>query len=79
MYDVRQIVIGEITEVFKEEGVVFNDTLLSQGVMEVGVDSLTYAVLVARLESKIGRDPFTENPQRGYPRILSDFVDAYLE
>jgi hypothetical protein len=42
------------------------------------VDSLTYAVLVARLETKLGRDPFTEDPDRDYPKLLSDFVEAYL-
>jgi len=77
--DMRQLVINEIVEVFEEEGVKYTDDLLELGVMELGVDSLTYAVLVARLEVKTGRDPFTEDPSRGYPKLLLDFVNAYLD
>lgn len=74
----RAFVINEISEVFEAEGVRFKEEMLELGVMELGVDSLSYAVIVARLESKTGRDPFTEDPSRGYPKLLSDFVNAYL-
>lgn len=77
--EIRHAVLEEIHIVFNEEGVTFNEGMLNLPVMDIGVDSLTYAVLVARLEAKIGRDPFTENPERGYPKLLSDFVDAYLD
>ena len=77
--DIRSIILDEINVVFSEEGVTFEEEMLSLPVMEIGVDSLTYAVLVARLEVKLGKDPFTEQPERGYPKLLSDFVDAYLE
>lgn len=77
--EIRHAVLEEIDIVFNEEGVKFNEGMLNLPVMDIGVDSLTYAVLVARLEVKIGRDPFTENPERGYPKLLSDFVDAYLD
>ena len=77
--DTRKIILNEIIVVFAEEGVTFDEEMLGLPVMDIGVDSLTYAVLVARLEVKIGKDPFTEQPERGYPKLLSDFVDAYLE
>ena len=77
--DTREIILNEIIVVFSEEGVTFDEEMLGLPVMDIGVDSLTYAVLVARLEVKIGKDPFTEQPERGYPKLLSDFVDAYLE
>ena len=76
--EIRQIVIHEIADLLKKEGVVCTGDSLNLGVMEIGVDSLTYAVLVARIESKTGRDPFTEDPSRAYPKLLSDFVNAYL-
>ena len=77
--DTRTIILNEISVVFSEEGVTFDEGMLGLPVMDIGVDSLTYAVLVARLEVKIGKDPFTEQPERGYPKLLSDFVEAYLE
>ncbi len=76
--DVRAIVIQEIREAFLSEGVMYQDEMLEQETMKIGVDSLTYAVLVARLEQKLGRDPYTENPALGYPHLLIDFVNAYL-
>lgn len=75
--DIRGQVIKEITEVFSSEGVEFDSTMLSKPVMGIGVDSLAYAILVARLEQKLGRDPFTSNPELGYPELLEDFVKAY--
>ena len=77
--DFRVAILDEIKVVFAEEGVTFEESMLGLPVMDIGVDSLTYAVLVARLEAKIGKDPFTEQPERAYPKLLSDFVDAYLE
>jgi hypothetical protein len=76
--DIREIVIQEIVEVFQQEGLIFRDEMLDLGVMEIGLDSLAYAVLVARLQVKLGRDPFTENPNLGYPKSLEQFIDAYL-
>ena len=76
--EIRDVVIDEIKEVFGQEGLIFNEEMLSMGVMDIGVDSLTYAVLVARLQFRLGKDPFTENPELGYPKLLGDFLDAYL-
>lgn len=75
--DIRNQVIKEIAEVFSAEGVEFDESMLSRPVMEIGVDSLAYAILVARLEQKFGQDPFTTNPELGYPELLEDFVKAY--
>lgn len=79
MSAIRAKVIEEIRETFFLEGVVFEEAMLERGVMDVGVDSLTYAVLVSRLQQELGRDPFTENPEIGYPNLLIDFVNAYLD
>ena len=76
--DVREIVLDEIRIVFEQEGVTFNEEMLTRNVMDIGVDSLTYAVLVARLQSRLGKDPYTENPNLGYPKLLGDFLNAYL-
>ena len=75
----REIVIQEISDVFWEEGVTFHSSMLGEPTMSLGVDSLAYAILVARLEQKLGIDPFTSNPDAGYPETLGDFVAAYEE
>jgi acyl carrier protein len=76
--DIETSVILEIISVFKEEGIEFDREMLEKPVLELGVDSLTYAILVTRLQNVTGRDPYTENPHLPYPRLLADFVQAYL-
>ena len=50
-----------------------DDTVL----LESGLDSLGFAILVARLEEELGRDPFTETDNVIYPRTLGEFVAIY--
>lgn len=73
----RDLIISEITAVFAEDGVAFNTEMLEKRVMELGVDSMTYAILVARLERLTGLDPFTANSDLAYPETLEDFVKSY--
>lgn len=50
-----------------------NETML----LESGLDSLGFAILVARLEEDLGYDPFTLMEEPVYPRTLGEFVDIY--
>jgi acyl carrier protein len=49
------------------------DTVLSNS----GLDSLCFAVLVARLEDELGIDPFSNSEDIGFPVTLGDFVRVY--
>lgn len=49
------------------------DTVL----LESGLDSIGFAMLVARLEEEFGYDPFTMMDQPVYPRTLDEFVSIY--
>jgi hypothetical protein len=42
-----------------------------------GLDSLGFAVLVARLEDTLGVDPFTASDEAVFPLTLGDFVKVY--
>ena len=75
----RAIVIEQIRACFAEEGVLFHEGMLAKAVMELGVDSMTYAILVARLERETNLDPFTQNSDLPYPETLEDFVQAYVD
>lgn len=50
-----------------------DDTVL----LESGLDSLGFAILVARLEERLGYDPFTLMEEPVYPRTLREFVAIY--
>ncbi len=45
--------------------------------LDSGLDSLCFAVLVARLEDKLGLDPFTASEDVAFPVTLRDFVQVY--
>jgi acyl carrier protein len=45
--------------------------------LDSGLDSLGFAVLVARLEDKLGVDPFTASEDAAFPVTLGDFVKVY--
>ena len=45
--------------------------------LESGLDSLCFAILVARLEDELGCDPFTASDDIHYPVTLGDFIRLY--
>jgi len=45
--------------------------------LESGLDSLGFAILVARLEDELGCDPFTESDEIHLPVTLGDFIRIY--
>lgn len=49
------------------------DTLL----LQTGLDSLGYAILVTRLEETLGFDPFSNSSVPYYPTTYGEFLDFY--
>ena len=45
--------------------------------LDSGLDSLGFAVLVARLEDRLGVDPFTASEDALFPVTFGDFVKVY--
>jgi acyl carrier protein len=50
-----------------------DDTILAQS----GLDSLCFAIIVARLEDALGVDPFTASDEVYFPVTFGDFVSLY--
>jgi len=50
-----------------------NDAVL----LDTGLDSLGFAILVARLDEELGYDPFTLMEEAVYPTTFEEFVDIY--
>ncbi|WP_273426607.1 acyl carrier protein [Marinobacter sp.] len=50
-----------------------DDTVL----LDSGLDSLGFAILVARLEEELGFDPFVEMEEAVYPTTFGEFVAIY--
>jgi len=76
--DVRAVIIKQFNETLnmtggaKDIGLV-DDTVL----LESGLDSLGFAILVTRLEQVFGCDPFTMVETPVYPRTFKEFVGFY--
>lgn len=45
--------------------------------LESGLDSLGFAILVSTLEDALGYDPFTLSDGAFYPQTFAEFVDFY--
>ena len=45
--------------------------------LDSGLDSLCIAILVTRLETVLGVDPFSENSDAPFPVTLGDFIRFY--
>lgn len=66
--------IGEIAVEQKVNVAPLTDDLV---LLDSGLDSLCFAILVARLEDKLGVDPFTAAEDAYFPETFGDFVKAY--
>lgn len=74
---VREVILMEITDLFAEDGKEAPALTDQDVLLESGLDSLGFAVLVTRLEDSLGYDPFTEMDEPVYPQTLGDFVEIY--
>ena len=74
---IRSTIITQIEQVAGEQNKklppLSDDVIL----LESGLDSLAFAVLVARLEDELGFDPFTASDDVYYPVTLGDFIRFY--
>ena len=74
---VRSTILSQFTQVAKEQ----NKTLapLSDGLalLESGLDSLCFAIIVARLEDELRVDPFSSAEIPQTPATLGQFIKIY--
>jgi acyl carrier protein len=66
--------IRRVAEEQKQKVAPLTDDLI---LLQSGLDSLCFAILVARLEDALGFDPFTGTDDAYYPVTLGDFIKFY--
>lgn len=74
---VRSIIISEMQRVAAEQKQTLGRLEDSTSLLELGLDSLGFAILVARLEEVLGVDPFTMSDDVAVPVTLGDLADLY--
>ena len=75
---IREKIVEIFNEAIEMRGAEFKGTLTDESVLlETGLDSLGFAILVARLEEELGYDPFVLMDTPVYPKRFSEFVGIY--
>lgn len=74
---VRLTVISEIENVAQEQGKTLTALSDDLPLENTGLDSLCWAIIVARLENNLGIDPFTASDDVFFPVTLGEFVHVY--
>lgn len=74
----QSVVVEAMRRVAVEDGVSLREDLDEESILlESGLDSLGYAIVVAELEDELGYDPFVLMETPVYPRTLGEFVAIY--
>lgn len=74
---IRETVYSTMEDVAREQSrplpALTDDVVL----LDSGLDSLSFAILIARLEAETGADPFTKTDDVDFPLTLGELVRAY--
>ena len=74
---VRPSIVAQFQQVAKEKNLSLPELRDDLVLLESGLDSLSFAVIVARLEDELGIDPFSADEDLEIPVTFLDFVRIY--
>lgn len=74
---IKSTILSQFEEVAKESNVELSPLTDDLLLTESGLDSLWFAIVVARLEDTFGFDPFADIEDSRFPVTLGDFVKIY--
>ena len=74
---IKLTIMDQMTEVAREHGKTLAPLRDDLALLDSGLDSLGIAVLVARLEDRLGIDPFAAAEDAIFPVTFGDFVKVY--
>jgi acyl carrier protein len=74
---VRSTVVSQFEQVAVEQSRKLARLSDDLKLLDSGLDSLSFALIVARLEEKLGFDPFDVEAEVKFPVTFGDFVKLY--
>ena len=74
---VKLNVLSQFEQVAKEQDKTLAPLSDDLVLLESGLDSLCFAIIVARLEDTLGVDPFSAAEYADFPVTLSEFIRFY--
>jgi hypothetical protein len=75
--DVRSEIIAQFKQVAREQDRRLAPLTDSMELLNSGLDSLCFAIIVARLEGLLGVDPFSASEDGRFPVTFGDFINFY--
>jgi acyl carrier protein len=74
---VRSEILDQFNQVAQEQDKRLGPLSDELPLLDSGLDSLCFAIIVARLESVLGVDPFSANEEAPFPVKLGEFIRLY--
>lgn len=74
---IRELVLQEIRNVAAEQDKSLPPLADELPLLESGLDSLCFAILVSRLEDATGRDPFATAKASEFPQTVGELIAFY--
>ncbi len=74
---VRSVILSQFEQVAEEQGKTLTPLTDDLALLNSGLDSLCFAIIVARLEDALGLDPFTTSEDIAFPVTVGDFIRTY--
>jgi hypothetical protein len=73
----RSEILNQFRQVSQEQGRRLAYLTDNLPLVESGLDSLCFAIVVSRLESSLGLDPFSTDEDTHFPATFGEFVHFY--
>ena len=75
--DLRQLIIRQFEQVAQEQKRSLARLTDDLALLDTGLDSLCFAIIVARIEDATGLDPFGASDEVQFPVTVGDFIRCY--
>lgn len=76
--ELKKVIISKINDILEGEGHNLLENINDKDILlESGLDSMGFAILVAELEEELGFDPFILEEEPIYPRTFGEFFNLY--
>jgi hypothetical protein len=75
--DIRSEILAQFRQVAREQDKRLAPLTDQLALVDSGLDSLCFAIVVARLEGAVGVDPFSASEDAPFPVTFGDFISFY--
>jgi acyl carrier protein len=74
---VRSVIVAQFASVAQQQSKKLPELTDDLALFDTGLDSLCFAIIVARLEDELAIDPFGSSDEIAFPVTFGEFVKLY--